>query len=114
MYNKSVFGLDENVVAMIAYIGFFIAGIIIFVMEKKSKFVRFCALQSTIFFIFTTAVEIALSTTFDKLHIVGPIILSIVTTAVVISLVYLAYTAYKGITVKIPLIGNICSKIVGV
>ena len=112
MNNKSVFGLSENRVAMVAYIGFFIAGIVIFIMEKESRFVRFCAIQSTIFFIITTAVEIAISTTFERLPIVGPVILSIATTAVMISLVYLAYKANKGKYVMIPIIGNVCSKIV--
>ena len=113
MNNKSVFGLSENAAGMVAYIGFFITGVIFLILEKKSHFVRFCALQSTIFFIITTIIEILISTTFEKHPVGGPIVLSIATTCVIISLIYLAITAYKGKLVKIPIIGNICEKVLG-
>ena len=113
MTNKSVFGRSETSVAMIAYLGFFITGIAIFTLERENRFVRFCALQSTIFFTMTTLVEIAISTTFDAQPLIGPVVLALVTTGVIASLIYLTSSAYKRRMVSIPLIGTICLKIVG-
>ena len=110
--DRSVFGLSENQAAMLAYIGFFITGILILIREKKSIFVRFCALQSTIFFTLTTAIEILISTTFSWLPQIGPLVLSLTTTAVMISLILLAYNAFKGKMLRVPILGNICWKII--
>lgn len=49
-YGKSSTGFDENVVAAASYFG--IAGLIILMIEKRSHFVRFHALQSTLGFAF--------------------------------------------------------------
>jgi uncharacterized membrane protein len=51
--NKSVFGLQENLAAALAYLFGFVSGIVVLVLEKSNKTVRFAALQSTIFFLVT-------------------------------------------------------------
>src|SRR5699024_12460538 len=48
--NSSI-GLDENVAAVLAYLATFISGIIFLFVEKKSEFVRFHAIQSTVLFV---------------------------------------------------------------
>jgi uncharacterized membrane protein len=48
---KSSTGLDENVAGFLCYIFGFITGIVFLVVEKKSNFVRFHAMQSTITFL---------------------------------------------------------------
>ncbi|OGP76692.1 MAG: hypothetical protein A2V86_05905 [Deltaproteobacteria bacterium RBG_16_49_23] len=48
---KSSTGLDENVAGFLCYIFGFITGIVFLVVEKKSSFVRFHAMQSTITFL---------------------------------------------------------------
>jgi uncharacterized membrane protein len=48
---RSSTGLDENVAGFFCYILGFITGIVFLVVEKKSSFVRFHAMQSTITFL---------------------------------------------------------------
>jgi len=48
---KSSTGLDENVAGFLCYLAGFITGIVFLVVEKKSAFVRFHAMQSTITFL---------------------------------------------------------------
>jgi len=47
---KSSLNMSENVAALIAYLFGWLSGLIIFLLEKDSRFVRFHALQSLIFF----------------------------------------------------------------
>ena len=47
---KSSTGLDENVAGLLCYVATWITGIIFFVIEKDSKFVKFHAMQSIITF----------------------------------------------------------------
>jgi len=47
---KSSLNMSENVAALIAYLFGWLSGLIIFLLEKESRFVRFHALQSLIFF----------------------------------------------------------------
>ena len=46
---KSSTGLDENVAALLSYIFGWISGLILFLVEKDSKLVRFHAMQSILF-----------------------------------------------------------------
>jgi uncharacterized membrane protein len=48
---QSSTGLDENVAGFLCYLFVFITGIVFLVVEKKSSFVRFHAMQSTITFL---------------------------------------------------------------
>ena len=49
---KSVFGLSENIAAALSYLLGPISGIFMLVAERENKFVRFHALQSTLWFMF--------------------------------------------------------------
>jgi uncharacterized membrane protein len=48
---KSSTGLDENVAGFLCYLLGFITGIVFLLVEKKSNFVKFHAMQSTITFL---------------------------------------------------------------
>jgi len=48
---KSSTGLDENVAGFLCYLFGFITGIVLLVVEKESRFVKFRAKQSTITFL---------------------------------------------------------------
>jgi len=50
MNGRSSLNLSENVVALIAYLFGWLSGLIILLLEKESRFVRFHALQSLVFF----------------------------------------------------------------
>jgi uncharacterized membrane protein len=48
---KSSTGLEENVAGFFCYLLGFVTGIVFLVLEKRSRFVRFHAMQSTITFL---------------------------------------------------------------
>lgn len=50
MDGRSSLNMSENIAALIAYLFGWLSGLIIFLVEKESRFVRFHALQSLIFF----------------------------------------------------------------
>ena len=50
MNGKSSLNMSENHAALIAYLFGWLSGLIILLLEKESRFVRFHALQSLIFF----------------------------------------------------------------
>jgi uncharacterized membrane protein len=50
MNGRSSLGMSENTTALIAYLFGWLSGLIIFLLEKDSRFVRFHALQSLMFF----------------------------------------------------------------
>jgi len=47
---RSSLNMSENIAALIAYLFGWLSGLIIFIVEKESRFVRFHALQSLVFF----------------------------------------------------------------
>ncbi len=49
--SESTMNLEENIASMICYIGTFVTGILIFLIEKKNKTVRFHAIQSILVFL---------------------------------------------------------------
>ena len=110
MNKKSVFGLDENLAAALAYLGIFISGIVVLILERENKFVRFAALQSTIFFGVASIVMWVLGL-FDGLPLLGWLFGTaswLLGVACFVVWLYLMITAYKGQAVKLPILGDIC------
>ena len=117
MENKSVWGLDENIAAALSYLFGPVSGLFVLVMERRNKFVRFHALQSTLWFLILCVIRWGVG--FFQ-HLLGwiPVVNLIVnptadaaTTVIslvgVISTVYLMVRAFGNATVKIPIIGDI-------
>ncbi|MDR2183744.1 MAG: hypothetical protein LBE55_06175 [Clostridiales bacterium] len=108
--NKSVFGLNENMAAALAYLGIFVTGIVILVLERENKFVRFAALQSVALFLPIILITGVLNW-FGWIPILGWII-GIVTFFIgvltFLAWLYLMLSAYKGQAVKVPIVGDIC------
>ncbi len=46
---KSSTGLEENIAVLLSYLFWWLGGLIFFIVEKKSKYVKFHALQSLVF-----------------------------------------------------------------
>lgn len=102
--NKSIFGLDENLAAALAYVGTFVTGIIVLILERENKFVRFAALQSTVFFL-----GLALITWFvGWIPILGWIASRVSGIVIMAAVIYLVFMAFKGQAVKLPIVGDIC------
>jgi uncharacterized membrane protein len=108
--NKSVFGLSENVAALLAYLGFFITGIVILVVENENKFVRFAALQSTILFLAIFLVTMVLSwfTWIPLLGLIVGFVRWIISTLGFVAWIYLMITSYQGRAVRVPVLGDLC------
>ena len=108
--NKNVFGLSENIAAAVAYLGFFVTGILFLIMERENKFIRFAALQSTVFFIAMAIISwvVGWFTWIPLLGILFGLINSAIGLVVVIVWLYTALTAWKGQAVKLPILGDIC------
>ena len=102
MTKKSVFGLDENIASMLCYLLGFISGIIILVMERENKTVRFHALQSTLWFMLLSVARVVAG----WIPFFGGIIGSALWLVVVLSALFLMYNTYMGKKFKIPLIGD--------
>jgi len=110
---KSIFGLDENLAAALSYVFAFFSGIAVLIMERENKFVRFHALQSTLWFLFLMIINWVLKFITDVRFIgrvLGIVInpaLAVIGVVAFISWVFLMYKAFKGETYKLPIIGDV-------
>jgi uncharacterized membrane protein len=103
---KTSLGLDENIEAALCYFPFpLITGILFFVLEKDSKFVKFHAMQSIAMCIALIVIDMILVIT-----IVGMLLLPLVGLVAFILIIFLVYKAYKGEKYKLPVIGDFAEK----
>ena len=96
-------GFDANVAAALSYLVGFVSGLIFLLVEKDNKFVRFHAMQSTLFFIGIVVIDVLL----QVIPILGALVvifLLIPLSAVVWLL--MMYKAYQGEDYKLPLVGQ--------
>ncbi len=100
-------GLEPNLAAALAYLAGFITGIVLLVVEKKSQFVRFHAMQSTVLFIAVLVISIAIS----SFPLLGPLLYAfILLPAVVILWLVMMFKAYSGERFKLPVVGDFAEK----
>lgn len=99
-------GLDENLAACLSYPLGFVSGLIFLIIEKDNRFVKFHALQS----IFVSLALFILSFIVGAIPIIGILISIFSTPIIIIFLVILAYKAYKGEWVKVPIVGDLAEK----
>jgi len=100
---KSIFDLDENVAALLSYVLIFFSGIVVLIMEKENRFVRFHALQSILLFLPLFIIRWVLS----ALPLIGGLLGGLLTIIMVVSALFLMYNAYLGKTFKVPVIGDV-------
>ncbi len=105
---KSSTGLDNNLAALLCYLGAFITGIIFYFIEKNSKYVKFHAMQSTI--LFGGLFVINLISSF--IPFIGGLISLLVTLGGFILWIVMMIKAYQGERFKLPYIGDYAEKIV--
>jgi len=108
--NKSVFGLSENAAAVFAYLFAFVSGIVVLIMEKENKVVRFAALQSTVFFL-TGFLILSILGVISNWWLIGipfRLVAWILGGAMWLSWAALCLTALVGKQIKIPIIGDVC------
>ncbi|MCL2204366.1 MAG: DUF4870 domain-containing protein [Defluviitaleaceae bacterium] len=113
MTNKSIFGLSENIAAALSYLFGAFSGVVVLILERENKFVRFHALQSTLFFLFlyvigailnfVTSIPLLgwlLGLAINPLLVIGGVLMVLVA-------LFLMLKAYEGTTFKIPILGEV-------
>jgi len=110
---KSIFGLEENIAAALSYVFAFFSGIAVLIMERENKFVRFHALQSTLWFLFLMIINWVFRFVRD-VPFIGRVLgiainpaLAVIGIVSFISWAFLMYKAFKGENYKLPIIGDV-------
>ncbi len=106
---KSIFGLAENLVGLISYAGFCFTGIVVLILERENKFVRFHALQSTLWFLLLALVGWVVNFlgAIPLVNFIAGFVGWFVGLLWFVSWVYLMYVAFTGKEFKIPVIGDV-------
>lgn len=104
---ESTTGLQQNVASLLCYVGFWISGIILFIIEQKNKNVRFHALQSIITFGALTVASLLLS----WIPMVGGFFGAIIGIFIFILWIVLMVKAYQGELYKLPVAGDIAQSV---
>ena len=101
-------GLQPNVAGLLCYVGGWISGIILLVLEQKNSWVRFHAVQSIVVFGTLTIAGIILG----WIPVVGGFFSGIISVTGFILWVILMIKAYNGERYKLPVAGDIAESIV--
>lgn len=99
---KTSLGMDENIEGLLAYLAWWITGIIFLVLEKESDFVRFHAMQSTITFIGITVLQVILS----FIPYIGGILAWLLGIVGFVLWILGMVKAYQGERYKFPIVGD--------
>ncbi len=97
---------NENVLGAVAYLLGFITGVVLLLVEKKSRFVRFHAMQSTILFGGLFILNIALG----FIPLLGWLVGFLLSLAAFVLWLVLMWKAFQGEMYKLPKIGEIAEK----
>ena len=103
---KSSTGLEENVAGLLCYIVGWISGLVFFLIEKDSKFVKFHAMQSII----TSVALMIIFWVVNIIPFVGWAISGIVGVLALVLWIVLMIKAYQGEKFKLPVIGDLAEK----
>ncbi len=103
---KSSTGLEENVAGLLCYILGWVSGLVFFLIEKDSKFVKFHAMQSIITFV---ALMIIMWIA-NVIPLIGWLIAGLVGLLALVLWIILMIKAYQGEKFKLPVIGDLAEK----
>jgi uncharacterized membrane protein len=104
---KTSLGLDANLAAALSYLLGFVSGIIVLVLEKDNRFVRFHALQSVLAFGGITLLWVLLNAVPILGFLLGVFI--IIPGSAVVWLLMM-FKAYQGDEFKLPIVGPIAAE----
>jgi uncharacterized membrane protein len=122
---KSSTGLDENVAALLSYVVTWLSGLIFFLMEKESRFVRFHAMQAIllggsaivlgiVLWVAWVILLIIVAQISDVLTMIFNLVFGLVMFAFYIGLliawVMCMIKAYQKQYFKLPVLGNLAEK----
>jgi uncharacterized membrane protein len=100
-------GVSENIAGLIAYVFGFITGIVLLVIEKENKFVRFHAAQSTVLFGAIFIVNIVLG----FIPFLGGLIGYILSIVALILWLILMFKAFSGEMYRLPMVAEYADKL---
>ena len=103
---KSSTGLEENVAGLLCYLVGWVSGLVFFLIEKDSKFVKFHAMQSII-------ASVALMIIYwivNLIPLIGWAIAGLVGLIALVLWIILMIKAYRGEKFKLPVIGDLAEK----
>lgn len=103
---KSVFGLPPNAAAALSFVAGFVTGVIVFVLEKDNRFVKFHAMQS----ILLSVAFLILSIAVGFLPLFHKALYGMVQIAYLICWILAIVKAAQGQYFKFPLIGDWAEK----
>lgn len=107
---KAVFDLDENVASLFCYVLVWITGIIMYLVEKENKTVKFHAVQSILTFLPLNIVYWLVGYMFWWIGI-GYVLSMIIGLVMFILWIVLMIKAYQGERFKLPVAGDIAENI---
>jgi uncharacterized membrane protein len=114
---KSSTGLDANVAALLAYLFSWVSGLILLVVEKENRFVRFHAMQSVLLGAAALLCFFALSVMTSMMAFVSVTLAAIFSMlGSLIGLAFFAITivcmikAYQSQQFRLPIIGDLAAK----
>ena len=117
MTNKSIFGLNENIAAALSYLFGAFSGVVVLILERENKFVRFHALQSTLFNLFIMIVSAVVNFVFGivfRIPLLGSLLSFVLSPvfwiagiAMFLLTVILMYQAFTNKTFKLPIFGDV-------
>lgn len=99
-----------NIVGILCYIGGIITAIVLLLLEKDNKFVRFHAMQSII----TIIAMLVISMIIVFIPIIGLILWPIIWLLTITLFLFLAYKAHQEELFKVPVIGDFVARHVGI
>lgn len=103
---KSSTGLEENVAGLLCYVLGWVTGLVFFLIEKDSKFVRFHAMQSLIVFgVLCIAIIVV-----GWIPIIGWGISGLISLLALVLWIILMIKAYQGEKFKLPWAGDLAEK----
>lgn len=93
---------NENILGAVAYLLGWVTGIVLLLVEKENKFVRFHAMQSTILFGALTLIGFV--------PFIGWILAPILAIPAFILWLFLMWKAFNGESYKVPYVGDFAEK----
>jgi uncharacterized membrane protein len=99
-------GLDPTLAALLAYLLGFISGLLFLLIEKKSRFVRFHAMQSTLTFLALTVVSFVAG----FVPLLGALVGFVASVVGLVLWVLLMVRALQGDWYKLPVVGDMAEE----
>ena len=103
---NTVSGLEPTVAGALAYLLWFVSGILFFIVEKNNAFVRFHALQSIMLF----GGFFVIMLIFGVIPILGFVVNFLLSICAFILWLFLMVKAAQGVAFKLPILGDLAEK----